>query len=188
MPSPTMLLSGEKGPIVGITGAWVSTVTLNVTVDTHAPVMPTIGPFSPDSNIVGDGITNANHLTLAGTAEANSVVKIYDGATLLGNATANGSGAWTFATAQLVDGSHSFTATDADAVGNISAVSSTLNVTVDTHAPAAPTIGSFSPDTGTIGDYITSAALLTLTGTAEANSAVTVFDGITALGTTTANR
>ena len=35
--------------------------------------------------MVGDGITNDNTLTLTGTAEANSTVKVYDGATLLGH-------------------------------------------------------------------------------------------------------
>ena len=51
--------------------------------------------------MVGDGITNDNTLTLTGTAEANSTVKVYDGATLLGTATANGSGAWSYTTAAL---------------------------------------------------------------------------------------
>ena len=37
-------------------------------------------------------------------------------------------------------------------------------------APAAPTITSFSPDTGVVGDGITDPAILTLTGTAVANS------------------
>ena len=45
---------------------------------------------------MGDDITNDNTLTLTGTAEANSTVKVYDGATLLGSATANGSGAWSY--------------------------------------------------------------------------------------------
>ena len=34
--------------------------------------------------MIGDGITNANTLVLTGAAAANSSVKIYDGATLLG--------------------------------------------------------------------------------------------------------
>ena len=63
---------------------------MSVTVDTVAPVAPTIASFSTDSGTVGDGITNDNTLTLTGTAEANSTVKVYDGATLLGTATANG--------------------------------------------------------------------------------------------------
>ena len=54
-------------------------------------------------------------------------------------------------------------------------------------APASPTIVSFSTDSGIAGDRITNDATLTLTGTAPANSAVTVFDGSTQIGTTTAN-
>ncbi len=57
---------------------------LSVTVDTVAPAAPTIASFSTDSGTVGDGITNDNTLTLTGTAEANSTVKVFDGATLIG--------------------------------------------------------------------------------------------------------
>ncbi|MDW6021561.1 Ig-like domain-containing protein [Mesorhizobium sp. BAC0120] len=71
---------------------------------------PSITSFSPDSATVGDGITNKSTLTLTGTAAANSAVKVYDGTTLLGNVTANSSGAWNFTTAKLSDGAHSFTA------------------------------------------------------------------------------
>ncbi len=84
---------------------------------------PAIASFSTDSGTVGDGITNDNTLTLTGTAEANSTVKVYDGATLLGTATANGSGAWSFTTAALANGAHSLTATATDAAGNTSAAS-----------------------------------------------------------------
>ena len=55
---------------------------------------PVISSFSTDSGTVGDGITNDNTLTLTGTAVANSTVNVFDGATLLGTATANSSGAW----------------------------------------------------------------------------------------------
>ena len=72
----------------------------------HRPVAPTIASFSTDSGVVGDGITNDNTLTLTGTAAANATVKVYDGATLLGTATANGSGAWTYTTAALANGAH----------------------------------------------------------------------------------
>ena len=91
---------------------------LTVTVDTVAPGAPTVASFSPDSGTVGDGITNANHITLAGTAVAGSTVEVFDGATQIGTAVANGSGAWSFATATLADGSHAFTAKAMDAAGN----------------------------------------------------------------------
>ena len=93
-------------------------------MNTPIPTAPVIASFSPDSGTVGDGLTNVNILTLTGTAVANSTVNLYDGATLLGNATANGSGAWTYTTAALADGSHSLTATDTVA-GITSAASST---------------------------------------------------------------
>ena len=128
---------------------------LSVTVDTTAPVAPSIASFSTDSGIVGDNITNDNTLTLTGTAEANSTVKVYDGATLLGSATANGTGAWSFTTAALANGAHSLTATATDAAGNTGVASAALSVTVDTTAPVAPSIASFSTDSGTVGDGIT---------------------------------
>ena len=65
---------------------------LSVTIDTTAPVAPSIASFSTDSGVAGDGITNDNTLTLTGTAEANATVKVYDGANLLGSVTANGQG------------------------------------------------------------------------------------------------
>ena len=71
--------------------------------------------------MAGDGITNDNTLTLTGTAEANATVKVYDGATLLGSATANGTGAWSFTTAALANGAHSLSATATDLAGNTSA-------------------------------------------------------------------
>ena len=78
---------------------------------------------------------------------------------------------------RMANGSHSFTATDTVS-GVTSAASGALNVTVDTAAPAAPVI---------TGDTIVNTNRVQLTGTAEANSKVTVFDGATALGTATAD-
>ena len=160
---------------------------MNVTIDTVAPVAPTIASFSTDSGTVGDGITNDNTLTLTGTAEANATVKVFDGATLLGSATANGSGAWSYTTAALANGAHSLTATATDAAGNTGVASAALSVTIDTTAPAGADIASFSTDSGTVGDDITNDNTLTLTGTAEANSTVKVFDGATLLGSAVAN-
>ena len=74
--------------------------------------------FSTDSGTVGDGLTNDNTLTLTGTAEANSTVKVFDGATLLGSVAADGTGAWSYTTAALANGAHSLIATATDAAGN----------------------------------------------------------------------
>src|SRR4029078_766956 len=124
----------------------VASITVSVTIDTVAPVSPTIASYSTDSNVAGDGITNDHTLTLSGTAEANATVKVFDGANLLGSATANGAGAWSFTTAVLTNGGHSLSATATDVAGNTSAASSTLSVTIDTVAPVGPTIANYSTD------------------------------------------
>ena len=148
---------------------------------------PVISAITPDSASVGDGITNANALTLSGTAQANATVKVYDGLTLLGSAVANGSGAWSFATATLIDGNHSFTATATDSSGHISAASTVMAVLVDTVAPVTPTIALQSVDSGTPGDGITNVNVVSLTGSAEVNSTIKVYDGATLLGSAIAN-
>src|SRR6185437_14212978 len=160
---------------------------LAVTVDTTAPAAPTIATYSADTGVAGDGITSDNTLTLAGSAEANSTVKLFDGATLIGSVTANASGAWSYTTAALADDIHHLTATAIDAAGNVSSASGALAVTVDTTAPAAPTIATYSADTGVAGDGITSDNTLTLAGSAEAKSTVKLFDGATLIGSVTAN-
>ena len=117
---------------------------LSVTIDTTAPVAPSIASFSTDSGTVGDHITNDNTLTLTGTAEANSTVKVYDGATLLGSAPPTAAGPGATPPRALTNGAHSLTATATDAAGNTSAASAALTVTIDTTAPVAPSIASFS--------------------------------------------
>ena len=66
-------------------------------------------------------------MLLTGSAEANSTVTISDGATVLGTAAADGTGAWSYTTAALLDGAHSLTAKATDTAGNVSAASSALS-------------------------------------------------------------
>ena len=150
------------------------------------PGLPTISSFSSDSGMAGDHITNDNTLSLTGTAPANSTVNIFDGTKQLGAVTANSSGVWSYTTAALADGGHSFTATDIVG-GTTSSPSSPFSITLDTVAPAKPVIAFFSTDSGTVGDGITNDHTLALTGTAEANSKVSVYDGAMLLGTATTN-
>ena len=160
--------------------------------DMTAPVAPSIASFSTDSGVVGDNITNDSTLTLTGAAEANSTVKVYDGATLLGSTAANGSGAWSYTTAALGNGAHSLTATATDAAGNTGVASTALAVTVDTTAPSetiSATIGTNTGSTTTIASGgLTHDNTLALSGTvSDTNgvSSVHVFDGATDLGAAT---
>src|SRR4029078_9872015 len=172
-------LTATATDVAGNTSAASSA--LSVTIDAAAPVVPSITAFSTDSGTAGDAITNDNTLTLSGSAEANATVKVYDGATLLGNVTADGAANCSYTTAALANGGHSLTATATDVAGNTSAASSALSVTIDTSAPATPAIASYSTDSGTVGDGVPNDNTLTLTGSAEANATVKVYDGVTLL-------
>ena len=105
-------------------------------LDTTPPSAPAITGFVDDTGTLGDGITSDNTLTLSGTAEAGTSVRLFDGLTDVGSATATG-GAWSITTAALGDGPHSLTAKARDAAGNESGASAALAVTVDSVAPVA---------------------------------------------------
>ncbi|HMJ41426.1 MAG TPA: Ig-like domain-containing protein, partial [Pseudolabrys sp.] len=149
-----------------------------------APSATTIASYSQDSGVKGDGITNDSTLTLNGTAAANGVVKIVDGTSQIGTATANSSGTWSYTTPTLADGSHSIVAKVTDAAGTTTA-SAALAVTIDTVAPHAPTIAATL--SGNAVTDVSNVDHVTLAGTAEANSTVQVFDGTKQIGTATAN-
>ena len=101
-------------------------------------------------SIASGGSTNDTVLVLAGTAEANSTVTLYNGNTSLGTASANGSGAWSFTTATLSNGStYSFNATATDAAGNVSSASANYTVTVDTAISAGSLSLANYTDSGT---------------------------------------
>ncbi|SED91196.1 Ig-like domain-containing protein [Bradyrhizobium erythrophlei] len=151
------------------------------------PPVVQINSFSPDSNITGDGITNAKQITLTGSAAVGATVQIFDGSSKVGTAVTDSTGKWSFVAANLTDRVHSFTAKTADQSGNVTS-STALMVTVDTTTPATPSIASFTPDSGTIGDGITNQNHVTLNGTAEASSTVQIFDGTTQIGTVVADK
>ncbi len=163
------------------------TVAIGTTPPPSTVQAPNIVSFSPDTASIGDGITGSNVINLTGTADAGATVKIYDGVTLLGSAVAGANGAWSFATSALTDGTHSFTATATDSTGNTSSASSVMNVIVDTVAPVDPTVGLQSTDSNIVGDNVTNVNVISLTGVAEINSTIKVYDGGVLLGTAKAD-
>ncbi|MEW7895620.1 BapA/Bap/LapF family large adhesin [Salmonella enterica] len=170
-----------------------------LTVDTTAPQTPILTSVVDDvaggvtGNLANGQITNDNRPTLNGTAEAGSVVSIYDGDTLLGVTSANASGAWSFTpTTGLNDGTRTLTVTATDPAGNVSPATSGFTIVVDTLAPTVPLITSIVDDvpnnTGAIGNgQSTNDTQPTLNGTAEANSAVSIFDNSALVATVNAN-
>ncbi|WP_238298740.1 Ig-like domain-containing protein, partial [Methylobacterium soli] len=145
---------------------------VSVTIDTAPPAAPTL--------LALPSATNDGSLVIRGTAEGGSVVAISNGGVLLGTTTAAQNGAFSFTPpTPLPDGTATLTATAQDAAGNRSPVSLTATVTVDATAPAAPVF--------TTPSAVTSNAILTLTGTAEPNATVTLFDDGNSLGSVQAD-
>ncbi|MEX5333275.1 Ig-like domain-containing protein [Pseudomonas paraeruginosa] len=119
----------------------------STTVDSQAPAAPLVDP--------------SNGTTISGTAEPGASVTLTDGSgNPIGQATADGSGNWSFTpTTPLADGTV-VNATATDAAGNTSGQAS---VTVDGVAPATPTVNLSNGSS--------------LTGTAEPGSTVSLTDG-----------
>jgi hypothetical protein len=74
-------------------------------------------------------------------------------------------GAWSVTTSVLPVGTYNFTATATNSFGDVSAASAPFQVIIA--PPPPPVITGFSPDTGTLGDHITEAHALTISGTGE---------------------
>ncbi len=129
---------------------------------------------------------NSGVTTLSGTAEAGDTVSISVNGGQAQAAIVSADGDWTFALTGLADGqSYSALATATDAAGN-AAQSQAFAFTVDTRAPSAPTLS----DSSVVGGYVNAAndtSSQTLTGTAEAGSAIRVYlNGAAAPAFTTA--
>jgi len=157
-----------------------------LTVDKDAPSAPTISAVLTDQgakpSVSSGESTRDKTLVLTGfAADPSGVqqVEIFDGETSLGLAQLSPTGAWTFSTGNLADGSHALTARATDKAGNLGAASSAFTVTVATAKPATPTIAPFATD-----DKINIAELanvlanagnsIALTGIAAANAKITI--------------
>lgn len=145
-----------------------------------------------NSGVTSDTITKNTSPRITGQATAGSSIVVsfakVGGSTFTGSATADGSGNWTaLPVSNLPDGTYTVSAT-ASSGGVTSASSSTLTITIDNTAPAAPTglALDLASDTGDR-DTITTVRAPKIVGSAEPNSTVTLSEGVTVLGTATAD-
>ena len=161
--------------------------TLVVTIDSLAPTVPPLPAMTTasDTGISNtDGVTSVTAPTFTGTAEAGSAVTVYSDGVAVGSGVATG-GSYSITTSTLAAGTHVVTAKATDLAGNTSAASAGLSVTIDTTAPAAPSVPDLAAvsDSGASNtDNITRVTTPTFTGTAEAGSTVTVYSDGVAVG------
>lgn len=132
------------------------TETRTVTIDTSAPALTVSTPSSGT-------LTNNPAVQVGGTAEAGATVHV-NGV----NAAVSSAGEFSVSI-PLQEGLNTITVTATDQVGN--SASTTVEVTLDTHAPA---LALFSPSTG-----LTSHASVVVAGTTEPGATLTV-DGTAA--------
>jgi hypothetical protein len=188
----TATATNPVGQTSDATGIW------NFVVDTHVPnpvsgllVMDDVGQQT--GPLVSGDVTDDNRPTFSGKAEPNSIVTVFDGSTVLGQAQVDGDGNWSFTPGTaLADGAHSFTTmVTTQPAGNDSARTAPVNVTVDTTGVPV-SIDALVDDQGTIQGNIaplgsTDDTRPEIRGTGKAKSTITVYDGSTVLGTTTVN-
>ena len=187
---------------------------LFITVDTSPPDLPT-APILLAADDSGpsaqDGVTSKNILHLTGFSEPGATVFLYNVALYgtkddnfaapsggaLASAVVGQDGTYTITTGTLPDGTYKFGVVAEDIAGNFTQKFTKdspivyTTITVDTAAPAAPPAPSLSPgsDTGSLRtDGLTSVDTPTVTGTAEANATVELFDGTSMVGTATADK
>ncbi|MBE1443035.1 Ig-like domain-containing protein [Paenibacillus sp. OAS669] len=164
-----------------------------------ATVTDTVGNTSPDSNTntftidtapplapvitvpVNGSTMNSPTLAISGMAEAGAAVTIVTDGAAAGTTTAAADGSWSWTPASaLAEGPHTVKATAMDIAGNTSPESNTVTFTIDTTPSAAPIV--VTPANG----FKTNNAMPDISGTAEADAAVTVVLDGAAAGTTTA--
>jgi Ca2+-binding RTX toxin-like protein len=153
-----------------------SSAALKVTIMTAAPTAPSAPDLQATSDSgpsSTDNITNVTKPVFTGTAEANAAISLYADDTSgnpVGIGLANSAGTWSVTTSVLAAGSHTIVARATNLAGNTSAASTALTVTID------PTVQTPS---------ITKATTAAISGTAEVNSTVTLFDGKAQIGSAT---
>ena len=146
--------------------------TKTITVDTVAPATPTFAVVATDDKV--NAAEKAAGVTVSGTAEAGVSVLVIWGA-FSKTVTATG-GTWStsFGSGEVpADASNTtISAVAADAAGNVNAVNATKIITVDTVAPTPPVIDVVATDN--VIDAAERTATVTVTGTNEAGSTVTL--------------
>ena len=139
------------------------------------------------------GLTNQAAQTLSGTGEAGTSVQLYDGTRAVGSAVTVGiDGNWTAGLTISGQGTHSITARDTDAAGNVG-TSDAVVFTYDSIAPKLAPPGKSAP--GSAPNYAagsglgvnslggpTNQAVQTVAGVGVAGDRVQLFDNGTALG------
>ncbi|WP_353236415.1 Ig-like domain-containing protein, partial [Diaphorobacter ruginosibacter] len=159
-----------------------------------APAAPAItGVYDDVAPIVGniekEFPTDDNTPTLKGTATPSTLVKVWDGETLVGSAEVDAEGNWEITTSSLSEGEHKLIATATDGAGQVSPPTGEYFVLVDVTPPGKPDVPLLSAGDGGA-EFIPEGSTVevanpTFSGTGEPGETVDIYDGGQLLGSTT---
>ena len=152
--------------------ASTTTTAQTIIVDSAAPTesFPTVTLTSDTGTSNSDFITSNGGVHFAGAvADTGGAgigsVQVFNGATLLGTATVV-AGNWSLDTTLAAGTYNNLKVTVTDLAGNASTTTTAQTIIVDSTPPSvAATVTALSADTGTAGDFITSVASQTVSGT-----------------------
>ena len=142
------------------------------------------GPPVITSPASGSRFSVGEPLTFEGTTAPRTTVRLYDGDTPLGKATADAAGRWSFKFPELLaEGTHTLRAVVLDAAGNEIAASAPLVITIIS-PEVPPVVAAVVPAITfpTRGARLGAGLPLTLKGTAGPGMKVHIYDGDTLLG------
>lgn len=172
--------------ITDIAGNVHDTPTKNVIVDTELVQVTVKLRTSDDTGSNNsDNITNKSRVTLEGTAEANSIITIYNRNNIkLGSVKANAQGSWSYAVT-LTEGTQNFKVVSADAAGNSNEAH--INIVLDTQIELSEISLHRDSNTGDKSDLITSVKRPTIVASTDGNSIVEIYVDGRKVGSVKAN-
>ncbi len=162
---------------------------------THKPFIDNVNDDigSIKGEIANGSRTDDTKPTLNGRGTPGNVIEIWDGSTKVGETTINSKGQWSYTpSTPLKAGEHTLSSRERDSAGKVGQSSDPWKFIIDLTAPAKGVIGEVLDDTETPPKAIDKNGMLkdttpTITGQAEANSIVMIWDQGNLLGSVKAD-
>ena len=178
-------------------GNWGDAVQRIVVIDAAAPEAPQIMRVIDDVGtldyLTSNQYTNDNQPAINGVAQPGSIVYVYGADPMpIGSVQAGNDGRWSFEPTLTEDGTYVFSAAYKDRFGNMSPKSENFVLKLDTSVPETPTLDNVIDDEGASTGALSSGSRTDdktpiLSGTADANTLVRIWDGEKVIASTIAD-
>ena len=148
-------IAGNESPRYSL-GTWI--------IDTR-PGIAALGVEEDTGSSSSDRVTKDKTLTITGTAEANTIVRVFVDGIMFGEKTVLITGPYSVTTQDISDGTHALTVRLFDLAYNpISPITNLGTWVIDTVKPNKPTFSKISQDTGRVGDKVTKEKIFRVRG------------------------